>query len=273
MNNTNATTKATRNITTFFALTFLISLPIWILTALTTQFIPEEMPMNPIGILMVFTPITAAFILTYRENGLDTAKKLLKRSFDHKRITGKLWYVPIFFLMPVIYFSSLGLMISVGIPIPENPIPVVATPILFLIFFIMALGEEVGWQGYAFDPMEKRWNALNASIVLGIIWTIWHIPLLSLQNLQGGTLWIAGQCTNLAVTRILIVWIFNNTGKSVFAAILIHAVDNTFANILPIYSSPLGPIIASIFIIVTTVIVTYLWGFETLSQFKFKKKE
>jgi hypothetical protein len=234
---------------------------------------PEGIPVNPISLLVVFTPITAALVLTYRENGLDAAKKLLKRSFDYKRITRKTWYMPIFFLIPVIYFSSLGLMILMGVPIPENPIPVVIAPILFLLFFIFALGEEVGWQGYAFDPMEKRWNALNASIVLGIVWAIWHIPVFALQNPPGGAIWIAGQCTNLAVIRILIVWIFNNTGKSVFATILIHAVYNVCTFVLPIYGSPLGPIIASIFVIITAVIVTYLWGFETLSQLRFMKKE
>jgi membrane protease YdiL (CAAX protease family) len=270
MNNTTASTKSERNIASFFVLTFFMSSLLWILTALTTPFLSKEVP---IGTLMVFTPLIAAFILTYRESGIDSAKKLLKRSFDYKRITGKIWYVPIFFLMPIIYVSTLGLMSLIGIPIPESTVPIIATPILFLIFFIMALGEEVGWQGYTFDPMEKRWNTLNASIVLGIIWAIWHIPLLVLYNPAGGSLWIAGQCILMVVMRVLIVWIFNNTGKSVFATILIHAVDNVYLIIFAIHDSTLALFIVNIFVIITTVIVTYLWGSETLSQFRFRKKE
>ncbi|NIM46330.1 MAG: CPBP family intramembrane metalloprotease, partial [Nitrososphaeria archaeon] len=50
-------------------------------------------------------------------------------------------------------------------------------PILFLMFFILAIGEEVGWTGYAFERMEKRWNAFQASLILGIIWAAWHLPI------------------------------------------------------------------------------------------------
>jgi membrane protease YdiL (CAAX protease family) len=79
-------------------------------------------------------------------------------------------------------------------------------------FFLLALFEEVGWMGYAFDTMENRWNALIASIVLGLIWAAWHLPIYIAGS--ESTLWVTGQLITLAVARILIVWIFNNTGKA-----------------------------------------------------------
>jgi hypothetical protein len=77
MNNTNASTKTSKNITTFFILTFILTLPFYIAGAL----VPQEMAM-PISLLIPFVPIIAALILTIRENGLDGAKTLLKRSSD-----------------------------------------------------------------------------------------------------------------------------------------------------------------------------------------------
>jgi hypothetical protein len=59
------------------------------------------LPFNlPVGALVLVCPMIAALILVYRENGSDGVKQLLKRAFDFKRIKGKIWYVPIFFLMP-----------------------------------------------------------------------------------------------------------------------------------------------------------------------------
>ncbi len=45
----------------------------------------------------------------------------------------------------------------------------------FFVYFIGALGEEVGWSGYIIEPLQNRYGALKASLVLGIIWAVWHI--------------------------------------------------------------------------------------------------
>jgi hypothetical protein len=125
--------------------------------------------------------------------------------------------------------------------------------------------------GYAFDPMEERWNALVASVILGIIWATWHIPLYILSG--QGPVRIAVQLTSLIGIRTLIVWIYNNTGKSVFATILIHAVYNVCTLMVTSFYTSLGHLITSIFVIITAVIVTCLWDPETLAQFRFGKKE
>lgn len=73
--------------------------------------------------------------------------------------------------------------------------------------------------------------------------------------------------------RALIVWVYNNTGKSVFATILIHAVYNVCTLTIASFYISLGHLITCIFIIITAVIVTCLWDPETLAQFRFRKKE
>ena len=111
-----------------------------------------------------------------------------------------------------------------GISIPNFQFPVSMLPVFFVVFFIGAICEEIGWTGYATDPLQDRWNALKACIILGTVWTVWHItPWLQAHYT---TIWVAGQCANSIVIRVLIVWIYNNTGKSVFAAIAFHAIAN-----------------------------------------------
>ncbi len=274
MNNTVATAEPQRNVTAFFVLTLVLTIPIWILAAITYPALPEEVPVTPFVFVVVFVPLASALILTYRANGSEGAKELLRRSFDYKRITRKIWYVPIFVLWPVIFSLGYGLLVLLdpSLTATESLFPLAFAPILFAVFFFSALAEQVGWQGYAYDPMENRWNALQASIVLGLFWGLWHIPFyVMLPNID--PVWIVGQIPFLILVRILIVWIFNNTGKSVFAAILFHAVYNVCTQLFPNYSLPLGPLATGIVALPVVIVVIYLWGADTLAQYRFSKKE
>ena len=257
----------------FFVLTFLFTIPSYTLVALASNnivFTPE------IAFLFITlaapAPIAAALILTFKENGWDGAKKLLGRVFDLKRIVRKIWYAPTLFLVPFVFILTLGLMVLIGKQIPAAQFPVVALPLLFLAFFIMALCEEVGWMGYAFEPVQNQGSAFKATLVLGLIWAIWHVPFYIF--IMADPVFIVAQVLILLGLRFLLVWIFNNTGKSVFAAILFHAVYNVTNGVLPNYqiSTPLGVVITSSFVLIAAIVVTILWGPKTLAQFRFGKK-
>ncbi|MHA2393134.1 MAG: CPBP family glutamic-type intramembrane protease [Promethearchaeota archaeon] len=254
--------KLRRSLLSFFGLVFLISIPIWIISAITAPFIPEGLPVNNIGFILVFTPIIVALILTYKTSGKESAKKLLKRAFDIKLIDNKLWYLPILFLVPIVAFLSLGLMVLLGMGYLENSISFVAIPILFFIFIIFSIAEQVGWQGYAYDIMETKWGSLRSAFLLGMIWAIWHIPLWLIINLPGGILSIIGQCFYTVALRVLIVWIYNKANKSVFTAVIIHAISNICTMVLPIFSTPLGPMIVSILMTCVLTISIIVLGFE-----------
>jgi membrane protease YdiL (CAAX protease family) len=258
--------RTAKNITAFFILTFVLSVPPYIIAAL----VPQDMVMLT-GLIIALAPITAALIISYRENGSGGAKGLLSRSFDTRRITNKVWLIPILCFWPVLFLLAYGSTVSIGETVPDPLFPVVAAPILFVLFFVFALFEEVGWMGYAFDPMENRWNALKASLLLGVIWAIWHLPLYILAGLD--PLWITGQLVSLAAIRTLIVFVFNNTGKSVFAVILFHAMYNLCALLVTSFYTATGHLITSALIVFTALAVIILWDPDTLTQFRFRKVE
>jgi membrane protease YdiL (CAAX protease family) len=261
----NEATKPARNILAFFILTFILSLPIYLLAFL----VPPEMAMLA-GLLLTLVPISAALILIFSQDRSAGAKKMVSRAFDIKRITNAKWYLAIIFLWPLIFSLALALLNLIGEPVPAPVFPFIAAPFGLLVFFFLALFEEVGWMGYAFDPMENRWNALIASLILGLIWAVWHLPI----YIAGpeNVVWVVGQIITLVVVRVLIVWIFNNAGKSLFAVILFHAVYNVCTMVFPVYGSSFGPAMTALIAILTAVIVIILWGAETLARFRFIKQ-
>jgi membrane protease YdiL (CAAX protease family) len=263
----NASTPSKRSPLKFFILTFSLSIPFWLMGSIAEQKLP--LPFNlPVGALVLVCPMIAALILVYMENRSNGVKQLLKRAFDFKRIKRKIWYVPIFFMMPGIIVLEYGLMKLMGISVPNFQFPVLMLPVFFVLFFIGAIGEEIGWTGYATDPLQDRWNALEAGLILGTVWAIWHMtPYIQTHNTP---IWVVGQSASTVLLRVLIVWIYNNTGKSLFAAIAFHASVNVSELVLfPIYGSYYDPFIAFIIMAITVAIVIFLWGPKTLAQYRY----
>jgi membrane protease YdiL (CAAX protease family) len=88
----------------------------------------------------------------------------------------------------------------VNLPLPTARYPIQAAPVLLSALFIAALGEELGWSGYVIDPMQHRWNALEASIVLGLVWAAWHIVPLTQADRSPG--WIAWWSLATVASRV-----------------------------------------------------------------------
>lgn len=254
----------------FFALVALIAAPFLLLGALTEQGLLKDLRINlPFSALAFISPITAAFILVYREEKLAGIGKLLKRVFDYRRIRPAIWYIPIIFLLPLIYALSYGIMRLMGTPLPAPQISPLTIAIFCAIFFFSAVCEEAGWMGYAIDPLQARWNALGASVILGLVWSAIHIvPDIQAHHTWS---WIAGQRIFTAALRILIVWLYNNNGRAVFAAVLFHTMDNV--SVFSLFPNDGGsyyiPAITAALTIITAVIVTFLWGPKTLARFRF----
>lgn len=266
----NTSASSRRSPLKFFLLVFILSAPFWLMGDIAEKKFP--LPFNlPVGALVLVCPMIAALILVYRERGSDGVKQLLKRSFDFKRIKRKIWYVPIFFLMPCIIVLEYGLIKLMGVSIPDFQFPILMVPLFSVVFFIGGIFEEIGWTGYATDPLQDRWNALRAGIILGTVWAVWHItPFLQAHYTP---IWVAGKSAATVMLRVLIVWIYNNTGKSVFAAISFHSMGNVSELVLfPIYGSYYDPVIAFIVMAVTTSIIIFLWGPRTLARFRFARK-
>ena len=252
----------------YFLLVFALAIPLWLFGG-RPLLGPSNFPLTLSVLIQPFVPLIAASILVYREEGGGRGvRRLLSRVFDQRRIRKKTWHLPIIFLMPLIYLLTYGLMALTGLTLSGAPVAFLATPILFVAFFVLAIGEEAGWTGYATDPLQERWSALTTSIILGLVWATWHfVPLIQMSRTPT---WIAWWTLGTVALRILIVWLYNNTGKSLFAAIVFHAMINLSLSIFQIdYDQAIVWFTIGAFTAIAAMIVTFLWGSRTLARYRY----
>jgi CAAX protease family protein len=253
--------KRSRSPAVFFLLVFALSAPLWLVGSLGQI---QLLPGLPLSAIMVLCPFVASLILVAWESGSAGVAAHLNRALDFRLIERKVWYAPILLLMPATAALAYVAMRLLDLPLPAPELSISIVPALFLLFFVAAMAEELGWSGYALDPLQNRSGALLASLIIGIVWAIWHVvPLLQVDRAPA---WIAWWCVGTVATRVLHTWLYNSTGKSVFGAALFHAMTNVSWQMFPNHGSHYDPRITGIILAIVALCVTVAWGPRTLAR-------
>lgn len=149
-----------------------------------------------------------------------------KRIFDFKRISGK-WYLAILLLIP-----SIGMISAILSGYWQFYTFANVTPSLLLTALVIPLVpllEELGWRGYVLDRLQENYNALSSSIILGILWGLWHLPAFFLMGgglsvIPFASLAFFEYMGGLVALSVCMTWIYNNTRRSTLSAVLFHMV-------------------------------------------------
>lgn len=224
------------NMLAFLALTTALSTPFWVLGGATGR---QLLPGLPLSALMTVCPLAAAAMLTQRRAGWTGVTALLGRALDARRISPRAWYLPALLLNPAVAALVYAWQRAWGVPVPPFEATLVAASGLALLFLLAAVGEEVGWSGYALDPLLRRWGPLGAGLALGAAWAVWHLIPYAQAGRSGE--WIAWQCAKTVASRVLIVWLYTRAGGSVFTTVLFHASDNLSVFLFPRAGSHYDP--------------------------------
>ena len=209
-------------VVTYFALTFLIS---WTgALAVAAPPLIRHQPLSKMtGILMfpvmLLGPSLAGIVLTRIVDGKSGLRVLFSQMFRARVPPG--WYTAL--LIPPL------LVLTVLLFLERFVSPVYAPNRFFMgILFGIPAGflEEIGWMGYAFPKMRSQGNGLAPSILLGVLWSLWHLPVINYLGtaIPHGVYWLPFFLAfSLAMTamRVLIAWVYTNT-KSVLLAQLMH---------------------------------------------------
>ncbi len=240
----------------FSLITFIFSWLAWlpiIIWDLSTVESPAGVPLFALG---GFGPtvVGAFFILSSKER-----KTLWSRIFDPRR-TGWLWLLVALLIYPAIFLVSALLILPFGATWPEAEplISMLSGPRSFIVstIIILLLGpvsEEVGWRGYALEKMQQVWSPMKTSLIVGVIWWAWHLPLFFMPDTLHGSqgllsAFTAGYFLTVVSYSILFTWLYNSTKKSILVAILAHFSINFTLGTLP-------PFDGSLFIITTVLLL------------------
>ncbi|MGO9597733.1 MAG: CPBP family intramembrane glutamic endopeptidase [Isosphaeraceae bacterium] len=240
---------------TFFALVVALSAPFWAIGSATGI---QLVPGLPISAFSAFSPALAAIILRHHESGREGVAALLRRATDFGRIRNRGWYLAILTLMPAVTVASYIVMRLSGVPLPRPDIPVATAAAIFAAALVLGVGEELGWSGYALGPLQERWGALPAALILGLVWAVWHLP--PLVQVHRPAEWIAWWWLGTMAQRVLMGWLFNNTGQSVFGASLYHAMINVTWLLFPVLGSHYDPRVTNLIVLAIATTVTAITG-------------
>jgi len=128
------------------------------------------------------------------------------------------------------------------------------------------LGEEAGWRGFALKKMLIYFSPLKAAVLLGIIWSFWHLPLFFINGTTQNALTsfgiipaIFGYALYTVMISVLITLTYIMSNGSVFGSILLHTVGNLSLGVVPLIFSKIGAVILllTLFITVTAIIYKY----------------
>ncbi len=228
----------------FFVLTFLLSWAIWIPMALNYYGL-FPVKMDP-GFVLVFRlfgtlgPAVSAILISLFVGGRKSVGALIGQ-IGRWRVHWK-WYVAVALVFPTMALVVAGICSLIpGIqPIPAVEATAGSVIVVTVLLAISVLGEEIGWRGFALPMMQQRWTALKTSLILGTVWTAWHLPfwaILGEQDTFGLWYWLMSWAF-ITAGSVYITWFMNNTGNSLLMALLFHWCYNVLVvGFLPISSS------------------------------------
>jgi len=254
----------TRNLIFYFLIAYAFTWIFWIPEALAVRGILVSStlvdlilgPNNPAA----WGPLVAAFSLTYLNEGVDGVLILLKRAVDIR--FAKVWWIPTFLLFPLICGGALLLAKLSGEAMPE--LFWLTSPFLIVVTFIQILltggplQEEFGWRGYALPRLQTRFNALISSLILGVMWSLWHIPYFFIgEEVIYQYVW--GHLLSSIMVTIIITWLYNNTGGSILVALISHNMFNVSNILFPALETQLGSLLFLVFLIASVIAVVIIW--------------
>lgn len=224
----------------FLIFTFAIS---WI-TGFPTVFVPGKF--EGLSYLSNFGPALGALIVVGIAEGSDGIKRLIRSLFQWR--VKFIWYLVVF-LGPTltmvtavtIHYVFTGIGLAQSFPewfsaFPQHLIMVVS---VFIFMMVGIWGEEVGWRGFALPKLQEKYHPLLASLILGAIWAIWHLPLFFIEGSQQAHQGMTFFFLATLGYSILYSWVYNGSKESLFMIWLLHSMNNATVSYTMLYFKPL----------------------------------
>ena len=271
-----ATFMQRHQLATYFGLTFAISWAIWLGLILGSLHIQ-----TPVGaalnIVAIAGPSIAALVLAIVLGRSEL--RCLLAGFSLSRWSGR-WTVVALVLPLAMMVAAIAVSVAAfGAPRPAVTFSLAGVMLVEFVRVLFLGGpveEELGWRGFALPRLQQHRNALDASILLGLVWGFWHLPLYFVLGTGQSAMLSAGTNPAFAIggfigwtigLSVLFTWLFNQTGGSLIVVILFHASVN-LAAFLPgaVGSGGAAPLLNVLITWIVAILVVVRYGRARLAS-------
>jgi membrane protease YdiL (CAAX protease family) len=211
----------------FVLVAFAFTWTFWSLAILEARGLISSLPV-PALFLGAFGPIVAAVTVTAQEGGRAGLRQLLGRVVRWR--VAPIWYAVAILGPFALTLGAIALHVVFGGRAPDPSMMIGTLPTVFVLSLYMlvqvGIGEEIGWRGYALPKLQTGYSALVSSLILGVLWALWHLPLFLNPATSYSNTPFWAYLVFLLPLPIFYTWIFNSTGGSVLLVMILHAVTN-----------------------------------------------
>lgn len=227
----------------FVLLTFVLSWLFWVPGVIV--FLRQREPVITTGPLLLallgsYGPTFAAFALTGLARGRPGVRELAGRYLKWR--VGVRWPVLAFFLPAVVFLGGLTIKVIAGAAVPPLAWRQLTVAALFsqIAFNLPSgpLGEEAGWRGYLLPALQRRRPALMSSVIIGVVWAVWHLPMFWVPgvalplNIEPSVQAAVVYLLAAVATSIVATSLYNSSGGSLLVAVLYHLGLNVWPQLL-----------------------------------------
>jgi len=221
----------------FFSLTYAVTWTCFIAAAVILATVASSSPRfaGLAGLLLLlgtFAPSVVALWLTARADGRAGTRAMLSRLLEWR--VGARWYV-----FAVGYMAAIKLAVALVHRVATGAWPPLGQEVWYIIIVSVVMttvgqsGEEIGWRGYALPRLAARLGLARASVLLGLIWACWHLPLFFVPGISQTGQSFPVYLLMVPALSVAIAWLYGHTNGSLLLAMLMHAAINQTARIVP----------------------------------------
>ncbi|MDX1748512.1 MAG: CPBP family intramembrane glutamic endopeptidase [Halobacteriales archaeon] len=215
------------------------------------------------------SPLIAGVTMAWLTGGTERVRDIGRRLVDVRRIA-PVWWVVVLLFWPLFDLLTAGAALALGVsdrPIDVGaavPADIGAFGFVLLLSFVLPAVEEVGLRGYYLDALQERFGPAVAGLINGGTWAIWHAPFVYFPGYYANTtfnpqLW--WWLPSIVLQTLILVWVYNNTNRSVLAILVIHGMMNLTGELLGL-APEMFPFQLP-FLVVIAVVLVVSWRRDT----------
>lgn len=244
-----------RPVASFVVITLAFSWSAWGLSSLL------DSPLAAFALVVVggFGPMMGAITMV-SATGEPSVRSWLRAQL---RVRGPLrWYLLALAIPPLYPLAITGYLAATGVPLDPSMLPRRVPAYLASLVFVFVLGggqEEFGWRGYMLPRLLDRMNTVRASLLLGVVWACWHLPLYVIPGQLYANRPFLSYLPLVVALTFVFTWLHGAADRRLPVVMLLHAGVNSTGALVPVRPELLGSFktshVASLVMLATTLLV------------------